>query len=99
MTLQEQLDVTYNDLVEAARQLDNGETAPVLSDGTDFENYDVEVDIDSREVVYTYGGPTIYAAFDASSGEGTLIAEHADDHVEKELDSDVASTLINYYFN
>ena len=99
MTLQEQLDTTYNDLVEAAQKLDNGETNPVLSEETTLEDYNVEVDVDSLEVVYTYGGPTIYAAFDAGSGEGTLIAEHADDHVEKELDSDVASTLIDYYFN
>ena len=99
MTLQEQLDTTYNDLVEAAQKLDNGETNPVLSEETTLENYDVEVDVDNLEVVYTYGGPTIYAAFDAGSGEGTLIAEHGDDHVEKELDSDVAATLIDYYFN
>lgn len=99
MTLQEQLDTTYNDLVEAAQKLDNGETNPVLSEETTLEDFDVEVDIDSLEVVYTYGGPTIYAAFDADSCEGTLIAEHGDDHVEKELDSDVAATLIDYYFN
>lgn len=99
MTIQNHLDTTYNALVEAAQKLDNGETNPVLSNETTLEDFDVEVDIDSREVVYTYGGPTVYAAFDEGTREGTLIAEHGEEHVEKELDSDVAATLIDYYFN
>lgn len=99
MTIQNHLDTTYNALVEAAQKLDNGETNPVLSNETTLEDFDVEVDIDSREVVYTYGGPTVYAVFDEGAREGTLIAEHGEEHVEKELDSDVAATLIDYYFN
>lgn len=100
MTTQNQLDTTYSTLIDAAQQLINGITDPVLPDGSRLETLDQEVDIDSYEVIYTAGElTTIYVAFDADSYEGTLIAEHGDEHLEKDFDSDTAAVLFNYYFN
>ena len=98
MTLQDQLQATYEELFEAARQLNEGEENPVLNDGRPFKDYEMEAYVDTHEVVYTLGGPMIYAQYDLDACEAILIAEHGEDRVEMCLEPHVAEALGYYYF-